>query len=147
MSNIKCQMSIRLNFCRSVLPEFLRSFLEIAIISFTRIWPQYGWPCWILIIRWKVLINQISWDWWVEAHQTPKSRDWFEREPLKISPFARIPQSWKPGAQKLFEISLVFFSFLKITCISGYLKTRVHSNKWQLWKHTFFGDQNPSFGD
>ena len=27
MSNIKCQSLIRLNFCRSVLPEFLRSFL------------------------------------------------------------------------------------------------------------------------
>ena len=31
MSNIKCQMSIGLNFCQSVPPEFLRSFLTIAI--------------------------------------------------------------------------------------------------------------------
>ena len=31
MSNIKCQMSIRLNFCRSVPPEFLRSFLLLLL--------------------------------------------------------------------------------------------------------------------
>ena len=30
MSNIKCQMSIRFNFCRSVPPEFLRSFFLLA---------------------------------------------------------------------------------------------------------------------
>ena len=29
MSKMKCQMSIRLNFCRSVPPEFLRSFFFI----------------------------------------------------------------------------------------------------------------------
>ena len=29
-SNIKYQMSIRLNFCRSVLPEFLRSFFSLS---------------------------------------------------------------------------------------------------------------------
>ena len=29
MSNIKCQMPIRLNFCRSVPPEFLRSFFSV----------------------------------------------------------------------------------------------------------------------
>ena len=40
-----------------------------------------SWPWWILIIRWKVLIKQISWDCRLpaRAHQTPKSRDWFER--------------------------------------------------------------------
>ena len=29
--NVKCQMSIRLNFCRSVPPELLRSFLYFAL--------------------------------------------------------------------------------------------------------------------
>ena len=31
MSNVKCKMSIRFNFCRSVPPELLRSFLTLNI--------------------------------------------------------------------------------------------------------------------
>ena len=31
MSNIKCQMSIMLNFCRSVSPEFLRLFFTFSL--------------------------------------------------------------------------------------------------------------------
>ena len=51
------------------------------------IWTAYKWPFWILIIKGKVLINQISWDWWAGRDQTPKSRrDWFEREPLRSAP-------------------------------------------------------------
>ena len=38
MWDIKCQMSIRLNFCRSVPPEFLRSFLKFFLCgSFLKI--------------------------------------------------------------------------------------------------------------
>ena len=51
MSKIKCQMSIRLNFCRGVPPEFLRSFLpqlccEARTQSF--IFTRYGtfWSPW-----------------------------------------------------------------------------------------------------
>ena len=33
MSKMKCQMSIRLNFCQSLPPEFLRSFLTHGVAS------------------------------------------------------------------------------------------------------------------
>ena len=53
MSNIKCQMSVRLNFCRSVPLEFLRSFcLSIFTLwsfwplrqPFCKLWPSCGAP-------------------------------------------------------------------------------------------------------
>ena len=33
MSKIQCKMSIRLNFCRSVPPEFLRTFLILGAVG------------------------------------------------------------------------------------------------------------------
>ena len=34
-SNVKCQMSIRLNFCQSVPPELLRSFFKLKLEEMT----------------------------------------------------------------------------------------------------------------
>ena len=48
MSNIKCQMSSRLNFCRSVPLEFLQSFLTSLLCIFH--WHLY----WHVIISWKI---------------------------------------------------------------------------------------------
>ena len=92
-----------------------------------------SWPWWILIIRWKVLIKQISWDCRLpaRAHQTPKSRDWFERttqdqdQPLPMN-----------------QISPKFSTQPVVS---------MHSKNWtiktpgEVWKCLFFGTQEQYF--
>ena len=52
MSNVKCKMSIRLNFCRSVPPELLRSFLYFSSLFIYYHCNNRGWTrrrsarCW-----------------------------------------------------------------------------------------------------